>query len=152
LITIEGKNCGSILSSYGEEGREGTADIEIYFMPHEQTGIDVPTMCHEIAHYHNTTQLFCILDRMSAGEASYTLVVNINGHTAHNWCGGDGWPCRVQGYIYKTTKIETNGIRPGNLVAPSEPKWTNLYSYDRRRFLGRTHFCTTNLRIWEFFG
>ena len=31
LLTIEGKNFGSVLSSFGEEDREGNAKIEIYF-------------------------------------------------------------------------------------------------------------------------
>jgi len=120
LVTIEGENLGSILSSFGEEDREGNSAIEIYFTPHRNSGSDIPTYCHEIQHYHNPTQLFCLLDRLSAGESSYTLVVKINGHKAANQCGGNNWHCQIQAYLWKTMQIADNGIRPGNLVAPSK--------------------------------
>ena len=85
LITIEGKNFGSILSSFGEEGRDENADIEIYFLRDGIEGQEtVP--CEEVAHFHNPTQLFCYIRQPFPFSDYYIARVKINGHQARLLC------------------------------------------------------------------
>jgi len=84
LITIEGKNLGDVLSSFGEEGKAGTANILVYF---EHQILGIKSVCHVIQHYHNPTQIFCVLDPFFV-EEYYELFVYINGERAQQTCGG----------------------------------------------------------------
>ena len=67
VSTIEGKNFGSRLSSFGEEGRDENSHIVIWFLRDNQEQYE-PVMCEEIAHYHNPTQLFCFIKHKLPGK------------------------------------------------------------------------------------
>lgn len=119
LITIEGRNLGDVLSSFGEEGRQGTSSILVYF---ERDGIQ--SKCNLITHYHNPTQIFCVLDPLSI-EQYFELFVFINGDRVQTTCGS----CYFQSHRNYDDRIEK--LFSGNLVSPSgEPQWTNWTTGD----------------------
>ena len=82
MVTIEGKNFGSVLSSFGEEDREENSDIQIFFVKTDDESVYVP--CEEIAHFHNPTQLFCVMRFPFPERYSYYAArIFINGNEAN---------------------------------------------------------------------
>ena len=129
MVTIEGKNFGSILSSFGEEDREENSDIKIFFLKDsDDNGVAVP--CEEIAHYHNPTQLFCIM-RLPFPErySHYASRVFINGNEANLHCGCRTCEYTCKLYVNQWTSDVINDLVGGNLVAASTAQWTEWYSY-----------------------
>ena len=129
MVTIEGINFGSVLSSFGEEDRDENSAIEIFFLRDDND--EYPRVpCYQIAHYHNPTQLFCVI-RNSFPEfyRNYYVRVYINGHQANHHCGCRGCKghCRIYADHYRNAYVKE--LITGNMIAPSKPHWTEWYSY-----------------------